>query len=196
MQKSGAKPRSKTPPPTKNNAAMTPLRRVAEAAKTHAMTPPPAVRTPSTPPARPSKTPKTTEATAAPTTPWHQRLVTKVYAGRLEVRATHVREPILEADAALLIIRWAALLSPRTPVVELTLDDASLDLDAEAPASPEQPTKADAVSAVLSWLVLRLLALLLSDARIVLRRCRVARKQYVATVASATVDVSLSPPPV
>ena len=33
-----------------------------------------------------------------------------------------------------------------------------------------------------------------SDARIVLRRCRVARKQYVATVASATVDVSLSPP--
>ena len=107
---------------------MTPLRRVAEAATTAAMTPPPAVRTPSTPPARPSKTPKTTEATAAPTTPWHERLVTKVYAGRLEVRATHVREPILEADAALLIIRWAALLSPRTPVVELTLDDASLDL--------------------------------------------------------------------
>ena len=103
---------------------------------------------------------------------------------------------MVEADAALLIIRWAALLSPRTPVVELTLDDASIDLDAEAPASPEQPTKADAVSAVLSWLVLRLLALLLSDARIVLRRCRVARKQYVATVASATVDVSLSPPPV
>ena len=144
---------------------------------------------------RPSKTPKTTEeATAAPTTPWHERLVTKVYAGRLEVRATHVREPILEADAALLVIRWAALLSPRTPVVELTLDDASIDLDAEMPASQNRRRKADAVSAVLSWLVLRLLALLLSDARIVLRRCRVARKQYVATVASATVDVSLSPP--
>jgi len=52
MQKSssnaGAKPRSKTPPPARSgNAAMTPLRRVAEAT-TDAMTPPPAVRTPST----------------------------------------------------------------------------------------------------------------------------------------------------
>ena len=96
--------------------------------------------------------------------------MTKVYAGRLEVRATHVREPMVEADAALLVIRWGCFTIPRTPVVEMTLDDASLDLDAEMSASPPPTTKADAVSAVLSWLVLRLLALLLSDARIVLRR--------------------------
>lgn len=188
------------------------------------MTPPSTVRQPSTPPTRPAKTPKTTDTavdargptkvaqdrveealdrvaqdgrtdmTAAATlTPWHRRLSTKVYAGRVEVRATDVREPFVEADAALLVIRWAALLSPRTPVVELTLDDAAVDLDADASAPP-QTTKADAVSAVLAWFVLRLLALLLSDARIVLRRCRVTRKEYVATVERATVDVSLAPP--
>lgn len=188
------------------------------------MTPPSTVRQPSTPPTRPAKTPKMTDTavdargptkvaqdrveealdrvaqdgrtdmTAAATlTPWHRRLSTKVYAGRVEVRATDVREPFVEADAALLVIRWAALLSPRTPVVELTLDDAAVDLDADASAPP-QTTKADAVSAVLAWFVLRLLALLLSDARIVLRRCRVTRKEYVATVERATVDVSLAPP--